>query len=161
LETRGDAIYSKANYKKNFLITYPYQKKNMKILVVDDEKDVQILFEQRFRKEIRQGITNFVFAYSGEEALQYLKMHDHEAVLILSDINMPGISGLELLRRIKLKYTSPPPFVMMITAYGDAENYNQAMQLGADDFLTKPLDFIVLKEKLKTKVNGKDISSRR
>ncbi len=133
----------------------------MKILVVDDEKDVQILFEQRFRKEIRQGITNFVFAYSGEEALQYLKMHDHEAVLILSDINMPGISGLELLRRIKLKYTSPPPFVMMITAYGDAENYNQAMQLGADDFLTKPLDFIVLKEKLKTKVNGKDISSRR
>jgi two-component system chemotaxis response regulator CheY len=133
----------------------------MKILVVDDEKDVQILFEQRFRKEIRQGITNFVFAYSGEEALQYLNMHDHEAVLILSDINMPGISGLELLRRIKLKYTSPPPFVMMITAYGDAENYNQAMQLGADDFLTKPLDFIVLKEKLKTKVNGKDISSRR
>ena len=133
----------------------------MKILVVDDEKDVQILFEKRFRKEIREGITNFVFAYSGEEALQYLKMHDHEAVLILSDINMPGISGLELLRRIKLKYTSPPPFVMMITAYGDAENYNQAMQLGADDFLTKPLDFIVLKEKLKTKVNGKDISSRR
>ena len=132
----------------------------MKILVVDDEKDVQILFEQRFRKEIRQGITNFVFAYSGEEALQYLNMHDHEAVLILSDINMPGISGLELLRRIKLKYTSPPPFVMMITAYGDAENYNQAMQLGADDFLTKPLDFIVLKEKLKTKVNGKDLSSR-
>jgi len=133
---------------------------NMKILVVDDEKDVQILFEQRFRKEIREGLTNFVFAYSGEEALQYLNQHDQEAVLILSDINMPGISGLELLRRIKSKYKSPPPVVMMITAYGDAENYKQAMQLGADDFLTKPLDFIALKEKLKTKVNGKDISSR-
>ena len=133
----------------------------MKILVVDDEKDVQILFQQRFRKEIREGATNFVFAYSGEEALQYLNQHDHEAVLILSDINMPGISGLELLRHIKSKYKSPPPVVMMITAYGDAENYNQAMQLGADDFLTKPLDFIALKEKLKMKVNGsKDISSR-
>jgi CheY-like chemotaxis protein len=132
----------------------------MKILVVDDEKDVQILFEQRFRKEIREGSTHFVFAYSGEEALQYLNQHDHEAVLILSDINMPGISGLELLRRIKSKYQSPPPVVMMITAYGDAENYQQAMQLGADDFLTKPLDFTALKEKLKTKVNGKDISSR-
>jgi CheY-like chemotaxis protein len=132
----------------------------MKILVVDDEKDVQILFQQRFRKEIREGSTNFVFAYSGEEALQYLNQHNHEAVLILSDINMPGISGLELLRRIKSKYKFPPPVVMMITAYGDAENYKQAMQLGADDFLTKPLDFVALKEKLKMKVNGKDISSR-
>jgi two-component system chemotaxis response regulator CheY len=122
---------------------------NMKILVVDDEKDVQILFEQRFRKEIRDGSAQFVFAYSGEEALKYLNGHDHEAVLILSDINMPGISGLELLRLIKSKYKSPPPIVMMITAYGDAENYKQAMQLGADDFLTKPLDFKSLKEKLK------------
>jgi CheY-like chemotaxis protein len=122
----------------------------MKILVVDDEKDVQILFEQRFRKEIREGYMHFVFAYSGEEALGYLNQHVHEAVLILSDINMPGISGLELLRQIKSKYKSPPPIVMMITAYGDAENFNQAMQLGADDFLTKPLDFASLKEKLKS-----------
>jgi two-component system chemotaxis response regulator CheY len=121
----------------------------MKILVVDDERDVQILFEQRFRKEIREGSMNFVFAYSGEEALGYLNQHVHEAVLILSDINMPGISGLELLRQIKSKYQSPPPIVMMITAYGDAENFNNAMQLGADDFLTKPLDFISLREKLK------------
>ena len=88
----------------------------MKILVVDDERDVQILFEQRFRKEIREGSMNFVFAYSGEEALGYLNQHVHEAVLILSDINMPGISGLELLRQIKTKYNSPPPVVMMITA---------------------------------------------
>lgn len=121
----------------------------MKVLVVDDEKDVQILFEQRFRKEIREGTMHFVFAYSGEEALNYLNLHDHEAVLILSDINMPGISGLELLRLIKVKHKLPPPVVMMITAYGDAENYNEAMQLGADDFLTKPLDFKLLKEKLK------------
>lgn len=91
----------------------------------------------------------FVFAYSGEEAIVYLDDHDHEAVLILSDINMPGMTGLELLRRIKEKHHEPPPVVMMITAYGDAENYNTAMRLGADDFLTKPLEFTLLKEKLK------------
>ncbi|MGI8952564.1 MAG: response regulator [Chitinophagaceae bacterium] len=126
----------------------------MKILVVDDEKDMQTLFEQRFRKEIKNGEMKFVFAYSGEEALSYLNQHFHEAVLILSDIIMPGMSGLELLQKIKQKFENPPPVVMMITAYGDAENYNKAIQLGADDFLTKPLDFSVLKEKLKTKVNG-------
>lgn len=121
----------------------------MKILVVDDEKDVQILFEQRFRKEMRSGEMQFVFAFSGEEALSHLRKFDHEAVLILSDINMPGMSGLELLRQIKEKHHEPPPVVMMITAYGDADNYNSAMKLGADDFLTKPLDFSTLKEKLK------------
>ena len=73
----------------------------MKILVVDDEKDIQPLFEQRFRKEIRNGEIKFAFAYSGEEALTYLKDNNHEAVLILSDINMPGMSGLELLEKIK------------------------------------------------------------
>jgi two-component system chemotaxis response regulator CheY len=122
----------------------------MKILVVDDEKDVQALFEQRFRKEIRLGEMKFIFAFSGEDALAYLYEHEHEAVLILSDINMPGMSGLDLLERIKTKYHKPPPVVMMITAYGDAENFNTAKELGADDFLTKPLDFAVLKEKLKT-----------
>ena len=124
----------------------------MKILVVDDERDIEILFQQRFRKEIRDGEIEFVFAYSGEQALNYLKHHVHEAVLILSDINMPGMSGLELLREIKQKFEQPPPVVMMITAYGDAENYNQAIRLGADDFLTKPIDFKILKEKLKEKV---------
>ncbi len=121
----------------------------MKILVVDDERDVQTLFEQRFRKEMKSGEMQFAFAFSGEEALQYMHTHSQEAVLILSDINMPGMSGLELLRHIKQEYHEPPPVVMMITAYGDAENYNQATQLGADDFLTKPVDFVVLKEKLK------------
>ena len=100
----------------------------------------------------------FVFAFSGEEALTYLNKHEHEAVLILSDINMPGMSGLELLEHIKEKYHEPPPVVMMITAYGDAENYNTAKELGADDFLTKPVDFTALKEKLKTYTDGKNFS---
>ncbi|HMK25732.1 MAG TPA: response regulator [Chitinophagaceae bacterium] len=126
----------------------------MKILVVDDEKDVQVLFEQRFRKEIRDKEIEFVFAFSGEEALVYLHKHEHEAVLILSDINMPGMSGLDLLGHIKKKYLKPPPVVMMITAYGDKENYDMAMKLGADDFLTKPLEFNVLKEKLKAIPHG-------
>jgi CheY-like chemotaxis protein len=121
----------------------------MKILVVDDERDIQTLFEQRFRKEIRNNILDLVFAFSGEEALTYLENNEHEAVLILSDINMPGMSGLELLRHIKQTYLKPPPVVMMMTAYGDAENYNSAKQLGADDFLTKPIEFSLLKEKLK------------
>ena len=123
----------------------------MKILVVDDERDIQTLFEQRFRKEIRDKIVEFVFTFSGEDALEYLKLHaeEQEAILILSDINMPGMSGLELLGHIKTKYFKQPPVVMMITAYGDAENFNMAKKLGADDFLTKPVDFTALKEKLK------------
>ena len=123
----------------------------MKILVVDDEQDIKTLFEQRFRKEIRSGEYDFAFANSGEEALSYVNRHEHEIVLILSDINMPGMSGLELLKKIKHIYEVPPPIVMMITAYGDEENYNKSKQLGADDFLTKPLDFNLLKDKLKTK----------
>ncbi|MEO7175533.1 MAG: response regulator [Saprospiraceae bacterium] len=122
----------------------------MKILVVDDETDVQPLFEQRFRKEIKTGEIELEFAFSGEEAITFMNQHEHEAVLILSDINMPGISGLVLLKHIKEKFEKPPPIVMMITAYGDDENYKEAMSLGADDFLTKPVDFAILKEKLKT-----------
>lgn len=122
----------------------------MKILVVDDEKDVQLLFEQRFRKEIKAGEVEMAFAFSGEEALEYMKDYQQEAILILSDINMPGMSGLELLKSIKEKYETPPPVVMMITAYGDDQNYQEAMRLGADDFLTKPVDFSNLKEKLKS-----------
>jgi len=121
----------------------------MKILIVDDERDIQTLFEQRFRKEIRNNLVELVFAFSGEQALTYLEHNEHEAVLILSDINMPGMSGLELLRQIKQKYLKPPPVVMMMTAYSDSENYNSAKQLGADDFLTKPIEFNLLKEKLK------------
>jgi CheY-like chemotaxis protein len=122
----------------------------MKILVVDDEKDIKTLFEQRFRKEIRNKNLEFEFAFSGEDALECMEKYNHEAVLILSDINMPGMSGLDLLERIKQKNHTPPPVVMMITAYGDSDNYKRAMDLGADDFLTKPLDFILLKKKIKT-----------
>ena len=120
----------------------------MKILVVDDEQDVKTLFEQRFRKEIKRKEIEFAFAFSGEDALSYMSEHPHQAVLILSDINMPGMSGLDLLSKIKSDYKAPPPVVMMITAYGDKENYDSAMKLGADDFLTKPVDFTSLKEKL-------------
>ena len=122
----------------------------MKILVVDDEADVQPLFTQRFRKEIKNGEINFSFALSGEEALSYMHDHESEIVLILSDINMPGMSGLELLKHIREEHEAAPPFIMMITAYGDDENYSQAMKSGANDFLTKPVDFNLLKEKLKT-----------
>ena len=121
----------------------------MKVMVVDDEKDVQPLFEQRFRKEIRNGELTFQFAWSGEEALNFLNGTPPKAVLILSDINMPGMSGLELLGKIKKDHQIPPPFVMMITAYGDEINHKKAMELGADDFLTKPVDFNELKQKIK------------
>ena len=111
----------------------------MKILVVDDEPDVRLLFEQCFRREIREGLFEFAFAFSGEEAMHYLLQEGHysEVVLILSDINMPGMSGLELLRHIKQDHPDPPPTVMMITAYGDEASYNKAMQLGAAGFLAK------------------------
>jgi len=122
----------------------------MKILVVDDEADVQPLFLQRFRKEIKNGEYDLSFALSGEAALSFLHDHHSEVVLILSDINMPGMTGLELLSRIRHDYEKPPPVVMMITAYGDEENRAQAIQRGANEFLTKPLDFTLLKEKLTT-----------
>jgi CheY-like chemotaxis protein len=121
----------------------------MKILVVDDETDVKDLFLQRFRREIRNAEFKLDFANSGEEALTYLADHQSEVILILSDINMPGMSGFELLRHIREGFkTPPPPVVMMITAYGDPESQEQAVKLGANDFLTKPLDFTVLKQKL-------------
>lgn len=120
----------------------------MTILVVDDEQDIRALFEQRFRREIREGTFAFAFCYSGEEALAYLQERPSEAVLILSDINMPGMSGLELLSLIREKTPQPPPHIVMITAYGDPEKQEEAMRLGANDFLNKPLDFNSLKQKL-------------
>ena len=122
----------------------------MKILVVDDEIDVKDLFEQRFRREIRSGEFELAFANSGEDALTYLDGHPSEVVLILSDINMAGMSGFELLRHIRAEHNAPPPpIVMMITAYGDPDSQRQAVELGANDFLTKPLDFAMLKQKLR------------
>jgi len=126
----------------------------MKILVVDDEPDVQALFEQRFRREIRAGEFQFSFSFSGEDALNYLENHASEVVMILSDINMPGMSGIELLRSIRKDRPMAPPVIMMITAYGDKENYEQAMKFGADDFLTKPVNFTELKQKLQERYEG-------
>ena len=120
------------------------------ILVVDDEPDVETLFRQQFRRDIRAGRFSMEFAASAPEAMEKAAtIVDPSLILILSDINMPGMSGLELLGHIKQKYLEPPPIVMMITAYGDADNYNAAKNLGADDFLTKPVDFVLLKNKLK------------
>ncbi len=118
----------------------------MKILVVDDEAQIQPLFEQRFRREISRGEVELTFARSGEEALAFLA--DSRIILILSDINMPGMSGLELLRRIRTVHPHRPPAVVMVTASGDSKNREQAQLYGADDFRTKPMDFSLLKDKL-------------
>lgn len=120
----------------------------MQILVVDDEADVRDLFMQWFRREIRSGEVSFSFALSGEEALRYLREHRSEVLIILSDINMPGMSGLELLSLVKEEFDMPPTIMMMITAYGDEASFQQAMKLGAQDFLPKPVDFAALKAKL-------------
>ncbi len=120
----------------------------MKILVVDDEIDIQTLFVQRFRKEIRAGELEFAFATSGENALEILKENESEYVLILSDINMPGMSGFQLLKHLKEKYPAIPPQVLLITAYGDQQTRQRAEELGADGFLSKPIDFTALKERL-------------
>lgn len=119
----------------------------MRVMVVDDERDIQPLFEQRFRKEIRAGKVRFHFAFSGAEALEYLLSHDGmDVVLILSDINMPGMSGLELL--CKIKAARHDLRVFMITAYHDEAKRDAAMRSGADDYITKPIDFAELKAKL-------------
>jgi CheY-like chemotaxis protein len=122
----------------------------MKILMVDDETDAQVLFKQRFRREIASNDMQFAFACSGNEALGYLNDHIDETKIVLSDINMPGMNGLELLKSIKQQFAHTQPKVMMITAYGDEQNFNNAMSLGADDFLTKPVDFDILKQKLRS-----------
>lgn len=118
----------------------------MKVLVVDDEEDVQLLFQQRFRKEIRSGELNLIFATNGLDALSVLGKEKQGIQLVLSDINMPGMSGIDLLRKIKTSPDPPGPDVIMITAYGDEENRFHCKSLGADDLLSKPLDFNVLKE---------------
>ena len=118
-----------------------------KIMVVDDEHDVEPLFRQRFRKEIKDGEIDFHFTFSGEDALEYLdSAKAADLVLILSDINMPGISGIELLRILKEKYSHLKVF--MITAYDDKEKYEKAIQYGAEEYLTKPIDFTRLKTEI-------------
>lgn len=118
----------------------------MNIMVVDDEQDIKSLFQQKFRKEIRQKSLDFCFAFSAEDALESLPQKNNHLILILADINMPGMNGLELLKILKQQY--PQIKVFIITAYGDEQNYNIAMQYGADDYLVKPIKFDALKEKI-------------
>ena len=115
------------------------------ILVVDDEPDIEDLFRQRFRAELRRGDLALHFASSGEEALECLSTGlQPEAVLVLSDINMPGMSGLDFLQRLRADAPQVP--VIMVTAYGDTENRQRALDIGATELVTKPVDFVALKK---------------
>jgi CheY-like chemotaxis protein len=116
------------------------------ILIVDDEPDIAELFRQRFRQETRQGQYVLHFAASGEEALHRLAEIHPELIVILSDINMPGMDGLDLLQEIKQLRPGLP--VLMVTAYGDEERRRRADELGANAFLAKPVDFRQLKRQL-------------
>src|ERR1700730_5428857 len=121
---------------------------SVSILVVDDEPDVAHLFRQRFRRESRQGTYVMHFAASGVEALDRLAGEIQPTlVAVLSDINMPGMDGLELLGEIKQRRPNLP--VMMVTAYGDDDRRRRARELGAFDFITKPVDFDQAKEQLR------------
>lgn len=118
-----------------------------RIMVVDDEQDTQTLFEQRFRREIKAALVDLTFFFSAETALFYLQSPQVTTPeLILSDINMPGLGGLELLRRVKAIYQDLP--VIMVTAYSNKQNYQIAMENGADGYISKPIDFKALKAKV-------------
>jgi CheY-like chemotaxis protein len=117
------------------------------ILIVDDEPDVADLFRQRFRREAREGVYVLHFAASARDALERLARDiEPELIVILSDINMPGMDGLALLREVRARRPDLP--VMLVTAYGDDERRRRAVEIGAADFLTKPIDFDLLKERL-------------
>jgi CheY-like chemotaxis protein len=121
---------------------------SVSILAVDDETDVADLFRQHFRREVRQGQYVLHFACSGEDALHKLASGiEPQLVVILSDINMPGMDGLALLRELKERRPDLP--VIMVTAYGDDERRRQASEYGAADFITKPVDFDILKAELR------------
>ncbi len=121
---------------------------SVSILVVDDEADVAELFRQRFRREAREGTYVLHFAFSAMEALEQLAGEiEPPLIVILSDINMPGMDGLELLGEIKQRFPDLP--VMMVTAYGDDDRRRRAGELGACEFLTKPVDFDQLKAQLR------------
>jgi len=120
---------------------------SVSILVVDDETDVAELFRQQFRRDVRQGQYVLHFAFSGEDALDKLADGiEPQLIVILSDINMPGMDGLTLLGEIKRRWPDLP--VMMVTAYGDDERRQRAEQHGAAEFITKPVDFNLLKQQL-------------
>ncbi len=117
----------------------------VRVLVVDDESDVESLFRQQFRREVREGLYTMDFALSGKAALEILDGHVGEQIILLvSDINMPGMSGLDLLPVVKARRPDLPVF--MISAYGDNNTINTALARGASKFLTKPVDFQQLKQ---------------
>ena len=119
----------------------------LKIMVVDDEPDVQFLFQLEFNNEISENRIQFHFAISGKEAMEFFKINDPaDLCLILSDINMPEMDGLTLLNKLKTNY--PALKVCMVTAYGDEEIRNKAEKLGCDDYVTKPIDFSDLRSKI-------------
>jgi CheY-like chemotaxis protein len=121
------------------------------ILVVDDEPDVESLFRQQFRRDIRDGRFIMEFANSATNALERAKtIPDPSLILILSDINMPGMSGLEMLPKVKAARPNVP--VIMITAYGDEGTRRQALAGGAVDILTKPIDFSLLRQEIDTRL---------
>jgi CheY-like chemotaxis protein len=121
------------------------------ILVVDDEADVEALFRQQFRRDLRAGRFTMEFAQSAPLALQCISnAGDASLILILSDINMPGMSGLELLPKAKALRPDVP--VIMITAYGDAETKRKALERGAEALLTKPIDFTLLRSEIDTRI---------
>ena len=121
---------------------------SVSILVVDDEPDVAELFRQQFRRESRLGTYVMHFAGSGEQALDLLAEEIQPTlIVILSDINMPGMDGIQLLGEIKQRRPDLP--VMMVTAYGDDERRRRADELGAVEFITKPVDFDLLKKQLR------------
>jgi CheY-like chemotaxis protein len=124
---------------------------NLLILVVDDEPDVEVLFRQQFRHDLRAGRFTMEFAQSGAMALQCITdAAGVSIILILSDINMPGMSGLELLPKAKAMRPDVP--IIMITAYGDAETKRKALENGAEALLTKPIDFGTLRSEIETRV---------
>jgi CheY-like chemotaxis protein len=121
------------------------------ILVVDDEPDIELLFRQQFRRDLKNGRFQMEFAQSGPAALQCIEAaRDASLILILSDINMPGMSGLELLPKAKAARPDVP--VIMITAYGDPETKRKALENGADALFTKPIDFVSLRGEIDTRV---------
>jgi CheY-like chemotaxis protein len=115
-----------------------------KLLIVDDEPDVAVLYEQRFRREVASGEFSLHFVFSAQEALAFMKgLSPFDLVLIMSDINMPGMNGLELLQESKKLF--PLLKVVMVSAYDNSQYRDTANQYGADDYITKPVDFVALK----------------
>ncbi|WP_440638459.1 response regulator [Bradyrhizobium sp. PUT101] len=124
---------------------------NVYILVVDDEPDVEALFRQQFRRDLRSGRFQMEFALSAPEALERAaEVRDPSLILILSDINMPGMSGLDMLPKVRAAHPDVP--VIMITAYGDAETRRKAIEHGAVGLLTKPIDFALLRQEIDTRL---------